>query len=220
MLDRIKATELFRKELNGRVPIVGWIEGCFAEACDLYPMTKIMIDTIDRPEMVREFLERILPTEIAFAKAQIEAGADVIGIGDAAASLVSAETYESLILPFEQREIEAIHAAGARVKLHICGNTNHLVDLMWKSGADIIDLDHAVDMARARERIPARIPICGNMDPVADLQKGTPERIVARALEDIRIGAGSFMLAPGCEVPRHTPPENLHAFVRAAHMNM
>jgi len=216
MSDRVKATEVFKKELNGHVPILGWIEGCFAEACDLYPMTNIMMDTIDRPEMVREFLERLLPIEIAFAEAQIEAGADAIGIGDAAASLVSAETYENLILRFEQREVEAIHNAGARVKLHICGNTNHLAGLMWKSGADVIDLDHAVDMPRARKKIPAHIPICGNMDPVADLQDGTPESVTARALEDIRVGAGAYMLAPGCEVPRNTPHENLHAFVRAA----
>lgn len=220
MLDRVKGAELFKKELGDEVTILGWIEGCFAEACDLYPMNKIMIDTIDRPEMVVEFLERILPTEIAFAEAQIEAGADVIGIGDAAASLVSAETYENLLLPFEQREVQAIHAAGAKVKLHICGNTNHLVDLMWKSGADIVDLDHAVDMVRARERTPAHIPICGNMDPVADLQNGTPESITARAQVDIRVGAGAYMLAPGCEVPRHTSPENLHAFVRAAHIDL
>ena len=219
MMDRIKAVERFKKELDDQVTILGWIEGCFAEACDLYPMTSIMTDTLDRPDRVREFFERILPTEIAFAEAQIQAGADIIGIGDAAASLVSAETYKELILPFEQREVDAIHAAGAKVKLHICGNTNHLVDLMWKSGADIIDLDHAVDMRRARERIPAYIPICGNMDPVADLQDGTPESVLARAREDIRVGGESFMLGPGCEVPRHTPPENLHAFVRAAHIN-
>ena len=95
---------------------------------------------------------------------------------------------------------------------------NH-VRKMIAEGADIIDLDHAVDMRRARERIPAYIPICGNMDPVADLQDGTPESVLARAREDIRVGGESFMLGPGCEVPRHTPPENLHAFVRAAHIN-
>ncbi len=216
MADRIRAVEEFQKELKGKVPILGWIEGCFAEACDLYPMTDIMIDTIDRPEKVRDLLERILPTEIAFAEAQIRAGADVIGIGDAAASLVSAKTYEDLILPFEQREVDAIHKAGARVKLHICGNTNHLAHLMWKSGADIIDLDHAVDLPRARKCIPEHIAICGNMDPVADLQDGTPESIVARAKSDLEAGGSAFMLGPGCEVPRYTPTENLHAFVRAA----
>jgi MtaA/CmuA family methyltransferase len=219
MLDRIKAVERFKKELDDQVPILGWIEGCFAEACDLYPMTALMMDTADRPELVVEFLERILPTEIAFAEAQIEAGAHVIGIGDSAASLVSPETFENIILPFERREVQAIHAAGAKTKLHICGSTDHLVDLMWKSGVDIIDLDHAVDMRRARRRIPTHIPICGNMDPVACLQDGTPESITIRAQEDIRVGAGSFMLAPGCEVPRHTPPQNVRAFVRAAHIS-
>ena len=219
MLDRIKAVERFKKEVGGVIPILGWIEGCFAEACDLYQMTDIMTDTIDRPEMVQEFLERILSTEIAFAEAQIKTGADVIGIGDAAASLVSAETYENLILPYEQREVDAIHAAGAKVKLHICGNTNHLADLMWKSGADIIDLDHAVDMKLARQAIPAHIAICGNMDPVADLQDGSPDSIVERAQADIAIGGDSFMLAPGCEVPRHTPPEHLHAFAQTARNN-
>lgn len=56
-----------------------------------------------------------------FARQQIREGAQFIGIGDAAASLVSPRFYKELILPAEQRLIDEIHKNGARAKLHICG---------------------------------------------------------------------------------------------------
>jgi hypothetical protein len=59
--------------------------------------------------------------------AQVAAGADTIGIGDAVASQVSAKTYESLILPHERRLVAALHGMGVRVRLHICGNIRHLL---------------------------------------------------------------------------------------------
>ena len=63
----------------------------------------------------------------AFAAAQLEAGADTIGIGDAIASQVSPKLYEELIWPREKRLIDGIHAQGGLVRLHICGNITHLL---------------------------------------------------------------------------------------------
>lgn len=54
---------------------------------------------------------------------RVEAGADIIGIGDAVASLISADMYERLVMPHEKQIIEAVHGLGARVKLHICGTS-------------------------------------------------------------------------------------------------
>ena len=84
---------------------------------------------------------------IRFAVAQVEAGADFVGIGDAVASLLSPRAYRAYALPYEQRIIRAVHDAGGRVKLHICGNTSRHLPDMATTGADIIDLDWMVDLA-------------------------------------------------------------------------
>jgi MtaA/CmuA family methyltransferase len=215
MLDRIKAIELYKQRIGNEVPILGWIEGCFAELCDLHGVNETMLDLVDRPEFVVDAMEIILEVELAFAKAQIEAGADFIGVGDAAASLVSGEMYQQYILPFEQRQFTAIHSFGAKGKLHICGNTNHLLDYMHLSGAEIIDLDWMVDIATARQKFGLRQIICGNFDPVAILMQGTPELIIQKSLECYQSAGKNFILSPGCEVPKDTPIDNLRALCNA-----
>ena len=156
MNDRLKAVSLYRQECKGEFPILGWIEGAFAEACDLRGLYHIMIDLRKAPEFVKELVEISLEQGILFARAQIKEGADFIGIGDAAASLVSPKIYRELILPAEKKLIDEIHKNGAKAKLHICGNTTALLDLMAESGADIIDIDHLVDLKTAVDKISGK----------------------------------------------------------------
>ena len=132
------------------------------------------MDLIEAPEWAEELLEICVEVEIAFARAQIEAGADIIGLGDAVASLISPAMYRRFALPYEQRIFAAVHEMGAVPRLHICGKTNKIVDDMVQSGADIIDLDWMVDMEAAAAQFGDRVSFCGNFDPVAVMLQGTP----------------------------------------------
>lgn len=86
MSDRLEAIRRFREQVGGRVPVMGWVEGALAEANVLRGDTTLMMDLYDRPEWVQELLEVCVEVEVAFARAQVEAGADIIGLGDAIAS--------------------------------------------------------------------------------------------------------------------------------------
>jgi uroporphyrinogen-III decarboxylase len=68
--------------------VLGWVEGPLAEYADLRGTEKAMLDLIEKPELYLAAGEVVIENAIAFARAQIAAGADMIGIGDAAASLV------------------------------------------------------------------------------------------------------------------------------------
>lgn len=210
MHDRVKGAELFRKEVGGDIPILGWIEGPMAEAADLRGINEIMLDLLDDPEFVRDLFEFIVEMEIAFARAQIEAGVDIIGIGDAAASLVGRRVYRELILPYERRLIDAIHAMGCPVRLHICGNVNHLLDDIASLDLEMIDIDCLTDIRLAREKLPAHVAILGNMDPVRYLLGGTPDEVRAKLEHDHKTVGSFYVAGPGCEVPPRTPSENLH----------
>ena len=61
---------------------------------------------------------------------------DIIGIGDAAASLISPAMFEEFAFPYQKRIVEAVHRAGARTKLHICGNTSAVLPQMIETGSD------------------------------------------------------------------------------------
>ncbi len=56
-----------------------------------------------------------------------QAGSDLFGVGDAAAGLISAEMFEEFVVPWQQKLFAGIHVGGAAVKLHICGNINHIL---------------------------------------------------------------------------------------------
>jgi MtaA/CmuA family methyltransferase len=192
------------------VPIMGWVEGALAEAADLRGVSTLLIDLIDRPEWVHELLEICTEMEIAFARAQIAAGADIVGLGDAIASQIAPRAYRQFALPYEQRIFAAIREAGAIPRLHICGNTSRILADMAQSGAAIIDIDWMVDMGRAAETF-GEIAVCGNFDPVAVMLDGTPAQVQGAVRGNMAAGgARSFSMA-GCEIPDGTPHANLRA---------
>lgn len=214
MLDRIRAIELYKREVGDRYPILGWVEGAFAEAVDLRGMTELMVDLYDEPDFVRELLEICNEQAILFAREQIRAGADFIGIGDAAASLVSPAVYREFVLPYEQKLIDSIHREGARVKLHICGNiSNHLEDIAL-TGADMVDIDWMVDFEKTIRILGDRAAACGNFDPVKVLLEGSLEDIAESVKKCISVATDTTFVAAGCEVPKYTPYENLRHVAR------
>ncbi len=209
---RIESVRRMASEVGQTHSVLGWVEGPFAEYADLRGVEAAMLDLIDRPEFFVKAAGVIIDNQIKFAVAQVRAGADMIGVGDAAASLISPAVYKELVLPLEQKLFTAIHEAGAAVKLHICGNITNHIEYMARSGADVIDVDWMVPLERARELVGPDIVLCGNFDPSAVLLQGSPEDVAGAAKACIETGGEKFFLMPGCEVPPGTPEENIRAF--------
>ncbi len=216
MSDRIEAIRWFRQRVGGEVPIMGWVEGAMAEAADLRGISNLLLDLYDRPAWVAELLEKTGEQAVAFARAQVEAGADMIGLGESVASQVSPRMYERLILPWEQRVFAAVRELGAIPRLHICGDTTGILRQMAASGAEIVDLDWMVDLERAATLYAEGGPaLSGNFDPVAVLLQGTPDQVYAAATRCLEIMGPRGISNAGCEVPLGTPHANLHAQTRA-----
>jgi len=212
LADRVRAVEKMAAELGRTHSVLGWVEGPLAEYADLRGINEAMIDLIDRPEMFRDAAEVLVANALAFARAQIAAGADMIGVGDAAASLIGPDLYARYVLEWEKKLFEGIHEAGAAVKLHICGNITGIVGQMPATGADIIDVDWMVPLGRARKAVGPDVALCGSFDPAAVLLRGAADDVAAAARQCIAEGGDRFILMPGCEVPPETPEQNLRAF--------
>lgn len=211
MLDRVRAAGLYHKEHNGEYSILGWVEGPAAEAADLRDMTNFYLDLMDDGDFSNELMHCCTEVAIEFARAQIEAGADTIGVGDAIASQVGADIYEELILPHEQRLVAAIHGMGGKVKLHICGNIAHLLPGIASLGIDVLDVDHMVDLEAVRTQLGPKVVLAGNMDPVRMIRNGTPGEIRSAVREARRKSGAAYLVNAGCEIPSGTPRENLAA---------
>ncbi len=137
--------------------------------------------------------------------------ADIIGIGDAASSLIGPEVYREFILPRTRKYTEAIHEAGTLVRLHICGRVEPLYPHIGELKIDLIDVDSMNPLPEAREYIGEGPVICANLDPVAEVKNGTPEAIQDRLARTTKEVQSKFAVGAGCEIPRGTPEENLLA---------
>jgi MtaA/CmuA family methyltransferase len=209
---RIESVRKMAAKIGKTHNVLGWVEGPMAEYGDLRGVENAMLDLIDEPEIFVKAGEVIVKNAIAFAVAQIKAGADMVGVGDSAASLISPEMYSKLVMPLERKLIIAIHEAGATAKLHVCGNISNIVQYMADSGTDVIDVDWMVSLARARELAGPDVTLCGNFNPAGVLFEGSPEQVAEAAKECLNAVPGKFILMPGCEVPPATPEKNIRAF--------
>jgi MtaA/CmuA family methyltransferase len=211
MADRINAVKSYYETYSKQYSILGWIEGPAAEAANLRDVIPFLTDLIEDESFIVDLMDLCVSAGIAFARAQVEAGADTIGIGDAIASQVSPDIYEKMIQPREKQLVRAIKDMGAHVKLHICGNITHLLPGISDLGVDILDVDHMVNIANVRTLIGNQVTITGNIDPVLGVQAGTPESIKQKIIEIYEAVGNPYMINAGCEIPVATATENLSA---------
>ena len=217
MHDRVQGVALLAQRAGSGLMVEGWVEGPCAEAADLRGINALMTDFYDDRPFVEDLFEFVVAMELEFAKAQVEAGAGLIGVGDAAASLIGPKFYNACVWSYEKKLIGGIRELGAAVRLHICGNTRKILDGMGHTGADIIDLDYLSPMAMARAAMGPRQVLAGNIEPVGVLRNGTPQ-IVRDAVAECHRDAGeNYIAAAGCEVCRDTPEANLRALCDYAH---
>ena len=171
-----------------------------------------MMDFFDDPAFVRDLFEFVVEMELRFARAQVEAGADLIGVGDAAASLVGPAIYEEFVWPYERKLVDGLHAMGTRVRLHICGKTRRLFSRHGPAG--LRDRGPGLDGAGGRgppEDGRRSQVLLGNIDPVTTLRDGTPETVPAAVAQCQREAGRRFIVGAGCEVVRDTPLANVRA---------
>ncbi len=210
MHNGLQALGLFKEQIGRDKIVEGWVEGPIAEAAALRGINTLMTDFHDDPAFVCDLFAFVVAMELRFAREQVSAGADVIGIGDAAASLVGPGIYEEFVWPYEKQLVDGIHALGARTRLHICGNTRRLVDGMGRLGCSIVEVDSLTPMTLAREHMPRQV-ILGNLNPVAMMRDGTPEAITRAVAQCHRDAGRRFIVGAGCEIPRDTPTANFQA---------
>lgn len=216
-LDRIRAAGLLEKSVGPGMPVIGWIEGPLAESCDLAGVNEVLMKIFMEPDFVHRIMDKTMATAKDFARAQVEAGCAIIGVGDAICSQISVENYRDFVKHRHLELFRYIQSMGAKVKLHICGNITHLLDELSELDPDIVDVDWMVDMDEAHARLGSRITRCGNLDPVSVIQDAGPDAIRKRTAQLCARESGrGFILSGGCEITVGTPAAHLKAMREAS----
>jgi len=216
MADRLAALAGLKRRVGGDLIVEGWVEGPCGAAADLRGINRLMLDFHDDPAFVADLFEFVLALAISFGRAQVDAGADVIGVGDPAASLVGPRLYGQFVWPYQKRLVDALHEAGAKVRLHICGNTRRILAQMGSLGCEIVDIDSMVPLAEARAAMGPDQVLLGGIDPVRVIQDGAPAGVAAAVETCLRDAGPRYIVGGGCEIPAATPHANMLAMARAA----
>jgi MtaA/CmuA family methyltransferase len=209
-LDRIKGAAYYQQVLKGTVPVMGWVEGPLAEACDLAEISNMLLMMMIDEDFCDCLMDKCMIVAKSFAKAQIEEGCDLIGIGDAICSQIDEGLYVRFVKERHKELVNYIQSLGAKVKLHICGNTTHLFPHISELGIDMFDPD-LVSQNDCYEALGNKIVRFGNINPVF-IETATTEEVLKTCRNAIAQERGrKFILSGGCEITVNTPVENLLA---------
>jgi MtaA/CmuA family methyltransferase len=215
MHDRVRAAALLKEKVAGERIVEGWIEGPCGQASNLRGINTLMLDFSDDPVFVRDLLEFVVEMELRFAKAQKDAGVELMGVGDPAASLVGPAVFDEFIVPAQKKLVDGLIAMGLRTRSHICGNTKRIMKSRGELGYDIVDVDTMAPLADARTKMPDQV-ILGNIATVDVMQNGSIEDVLSAVAKCHQSAGELYVIGAGCEVPRKTPAANMLALLEYA----
>lgn len=211
----LKALRLLRRRYQGEVAVVGKVIGPWTLAYNLYGVEHLILDTILEPKKTYALIEELSKIPLEFAKAQFEAGADLVTWADHVTSdLVSPKIYEEFVMPVHARVTRTLQQYGPLI-LHVCGNVTDRFPLFIKAGFKCFHMDSRNDIAKAVEIAGDQIKIVGCINNPLTLSQGTPKDV--RREVEYNLACGVQMIGPECAIPTSVPTENLKELVRTTH---
>lgn len=220
------AVRTIRRELNGRVPLIGFsgspwtlatymIEGGSSKT---FSRAKTML--FEQPQMAHLLLSKISDSVVAYLNAQVAAGAQALMIFDTWGGNLSPALYHEFSLKYMSDIVSRLNRESEGRKVPVIlftkGGGQWLTDIA-DSGCDGIGLDWTADIALARQQVGERVALQGNMDPTT--LNARPDIIRAEAAKILQAyGNGSghvFNLGHG--ITPEINPEHVRTLVDSVH---
>lgn len=212
----LKAIKLLAEYSNGKVPIMGALEGPLTTAGRITEIDDLMRKVIKDKPFIHRFLEKITDILIACGKAIVEHGADVLFIPDplTSSAMISPNAASEIAFPYLERLIKSLKVPCI---LHICGDSTYVLEMMAKTGASILSVDQCMDLSLVRQKAGWGTAVGGNIDPIHVMQFGTPDDVQREVNRCLTAGGNRrFVLMTGCSISPNAPLENLKTIVSAA----
>ncbi|MCL4550397.1 MAG: uroporphyrinogen decarboxylase [Bacteroidetes bacterium] len=212
----LDAVSLTKKELNGRVPLIGFagspwtLMTYMVEGSGSKNFSEIKKFIYNQPTAAHKLLERISDAVADYLSAKIEAGANAVQIFDTWGGLLSQTDFEEFSLRYIQKIISQIKRKDEPVIVFAKG-VHYKLDKIAEAGADVIGLDWTIDLNAARKSVGDKVALQGNLDPtVLYANKKKIKEEAVKVLESFGKGSGHiFNLGHGI-LPDVTPENAKH----------
>jgi [methyl-Co(III) methanol-specific corrinoid protein]:coenzyme M methyltransferase len=208
-----EAIRILKEEIGDQVVIGSYVLGPYTLAGQLVDLSDLAKAAFKKPAMVSTLLDRLAGVLIQIIKIYRAAGADYISVREMGAGpdILSPRIFESLVRPHLKRIFDEIESPNV---LHICGDTNTIVDQMALCGADALSVEKKNDVAETKKKLGSGVLIFGELDAYGVLVQGSPDD-VERAVKEA-IDRGVDAIWPGCDIWPTVPKENMEALMKAA----
>lgn len=215
------------RRYKGKRAILFHQRAAFMWSAYLMGIDRLLMAMAAEPELVEALLDRVLEVNLAVARRAVDAGAEVIVLGDDyahnAGPMFSPAMFRSLVLPRLTRMVRTIHEAGALCVKHSDGNLYPILDDLISCGCDGLNPIEPVagmTLAETRRRVGPGVCLVGNIDCAHLLPHGSAEEVrsaVRAALAEVGNEPGGLMISSSNSVHSSCNPNNLLAMVRAVH---
>jgi [methyl-Co(III) methanol-specific corrinoid protein]:coenzyme M methyltransferase len=208
-----EAIRILKKEVGDQVAIGSWVLGPYTLAGQLVDLSQLAKTAFKKKELVSKLLDQLAGVLIKIIKIYREAGADYITVREMGAGpdILSPRMFESLVRPPLKRIFDGIDSPKI---LHICGDTNAIVDQMVLCGADAISVEKKNNVAETRKKLGPDVLIFGELDAYGVLSQGKPDDVDKTVKEAVDRGVNAIW--PGCDIWPVVPKENMEALMVAA----
>jgi len=218
----LEAVRLIKQHVGNEIFVRGNCDQApFSLASMMRGSQNWMLDLLMRePEELEELLNYCTDISCQFIRLMAQTSCDMVSNGDSPAGpgMISPDMYQLYALPYEKRVVDEAHKHQLPYALHICGNTDTIMEYMIQSGADALELDYKTDVQLAFDTLNDKTCLIGNIDPSGVLALGTPELVEKKTIELLTIFSKTnrFILNAGCALPSSTPETNLRRMIQIA----
>jgi len=215
-LEMIRA---LKDKLGDAVCVTGRIAAPFSSLALVYGMDPTLTGMLLEPQLLRDNLRFFVDHQIAFGEAQIEAGADLLWLGDcvAASRFISREHCEEFAFGPAAEVASALSGENAHLIYHAAETALPYLQLQTQLPVAAVNLGEGASIAAVKRELAPDVCLMGNFDPIL-LRDGSPEEVAGATCAMMRENGpgGRYLFNTGEGVTPDTPPENVLAMMQAA----
>lgn len=208
-----EAIRILKEEVGNQVAIGSWVLGPYTLAGQLVDLSQLAKAAFKKKDLVGKLLDQLAGVLIQIINIYRRAGADYITVREMGAGpdILSPRMFESLIRPPLRRIFDEIESPKV---LHICGDTNAIIDQMVLCGADALSVEKKNNVTETRKKLGPDVLIFGELDAYGVLSQGKPDDVDRAVKEAVERGVNAIW--PGCDIWPMVPKENMEALMVSA----
>ena len=218
----LETVKILKSYFKDEVYVRGNCDQCpFSIATMVRTPVNFMMDLILDEENAINLLKYCTTVTKQLIRLMATTGADMVSNGDSPAGpeLISPDMYRKFAFPYEKEIVNEAHSYHKPYLLHICGNTDLILNGLADLGLDAVELDYKTSIDKIHKTFHDKCTLFGTIDPSGIITYGSLNDVEKKTLEllDVYRDCPRLVVNAGCAIPKEASHENIKHFVDTVH---